>query len=59
MTDKEKYIQMKKRIDELFSLIDKETKTSFNVSKVNNYNNEINQIKSTGIYIRGELGHYK
>lgn len=59
MTDKEQYEQMKKRIDELLSLIDKETKTTFNMAKINKYENEINHIRATGIYTRGELGHYK
>ena len=58
MKDKEQYKQMKKRIEELFALIEKERKTTFNVSKVDKYLNEINHIKATGIFIRGELGHY-
>lgn len=59
MTDKEQYKQMKKRIDELFSLIDKEIKTTFNINKISKYENEINHIRANGVYIRGELGHYK
>ena len=58
MKDKEQYKQMKKRIEELFALIEKERKTTFNVSKVDKYLNEINYIRATGIFIIGELGHY-